>query len=329
MINLLLWVIVLLISIFFLAKSADWIADSAVQLTDKLNTTKVALGILLIPILYVLPEFLVTFFATAQGEFNIALGNIIGSNICNIGLMIGLSTMFTEIIIHRRMIIRDGIFMMITTISALALLSDGEISQFDGIVLLSLAVFYTINVYDQERRETPEEKEEERKEVIIELELLSKLTGKALEIKNVYVSFILGISVSLITSETLVRSAVNIASILGVSDLLIGMTVVAVGTSIADIATAIAASRKGYGELAVAGCLGANLFTIMIGLGLTSIIYPLSVSNGMLLFYGGTLLLITSLFFIYMMTKRIGKLKGFTLLFIYAAFLLLSIISEI
>ena len=329
MIDLVLWVAVLLISIFFLSKSADWTADSVVALTHKLNTTKVALGILLVSLIYIIPELLVSLLAAARGELEIAFGNIVGSNICNIAFMIGLSAVFSTLVVHRRMIIQDGIFLMVTTTSAFAFMLDGFVSQTEGVVLLSLAMFYVINVYEQEKTEAPEEKEREAVEIAIEFDLLTTLTGKRLEIRNAYVSFALGIIVSLITADLLVRSVVTIASILGASELLLGMTVVALGTSLADIATAVAASRKGHGDLAVAGCLGANLFTLMIVLGLTALINPLPVSSETLLLNGSVFLFITALFFIYMITMKIGKPKGLTLLFIYAVFLLLTIIAEI
>lgn len=329
MIDLVLWVAALLTSIFFLSKSADWTADSVVALTHKLHTTKVAIGILLVSLLYILPELLVSLFAVARGELEIAFGNIVGSNINNIAFMIGLSAMFSTLVVHRRMIIRDGIFLMVATISAFAFMLDGFVSQTEGIVLLSLAVFYIINVYEQEKIEAPEEREREAKEIAIEIDLLTTLTGKRLEIRNAYVSFAIGIIVSLITADLLVLSVVNIASILGASELLLGVTVVALGTSFADIATAVAASRKGHGDLAVAGCLGANLFTIMIVLGLTALINPLSVSSETLLMNGSIFIFITALFFVYMITMRIGKLKGLTLLFIYMVFLLLVIAAEI
>jgi len=198
------------------------------------------------------------------------------------------------------------------------------VSQTEGIVLLSLAVFYIINVYEQEKIEAPEEREREAKEIAIEIDLLTTLTGKRLEIRNAYVSFAIGIIVSLITARARAR-----ASILGASELLLGVTVVALGTSFADIATAVAASRKGHGDLAVAGCLGANLFTIMIVLGLTALINPLPVSSETLLMNGSIFIFITALFFVYMITMKIGKLKGLTLLFIYMVFLLLAIVAEI
>jgi len=329
MIDLVLWTLVMLISIFFLSKSADWTADSVVALTRKLNTTKVALGILLVSLLYILPELLVSLLAVVQGEPEIAFGNIVGSNIGNIAFMIGLSSMFSTLVVYRRVIVRDGIFLMVATLSAFAFMLDGVVSQTEGMVLLSMAVFYIINVYEQEKIEAPEERERETAEVAIEFDLLTTLTGKRLEIRNAYVSFALGIIVSLITADLLVRSAVNIASILGASELLLGMTVVAMGTSLADIATALAATRKGHSDLAVAGCLGANLFTLLIVLGLTALINPLLVSSETLFLSGTIFLVITSLFFIYMITMKIGKWKGLTLLVIYLIFLVLTIAAEI
>jgi len=324
-----LWTLVMLISIFFLSKSADWTADSVVALTRKLNTTKVALGILLVSLLYILPELLVSLLAVVQGEPEIAFGNIVGSNIGNIAFMIGLSSMFSTLVVYRRVIVRDGIFLMVATLSAFAFMLDGVVTQTEGVVLLSLAVFYIINVYEQEKIEAPEERERETAEVAVEFDLLTTLTGKRLEIRNAYVSFALGIIVSLITADLLVRSAVNIASILGASELLLGITVVALGTSLADIATAVAATRKGHSDLAIAGCLGANLFTLLIVLGLTALINPLLVSSETLFLSGTIFLVITSLFFIYMITMKIGKWKGLTLLVIYMVFLVLTIVAEI
>jgi len=217
MIDLVLWAFLFLVSLFFLAKSADWTADSVVALTHKLNTTKIALGILLVSLLYILPELLVSLFAITQGENEIAFGNIIGSNIGNIAFMIGLSSLLATLVVHRRMIVRDGIFLMVATIATFAFMLDGVVSQTEGIVLLALAVFYIINVYEQEKIEAPEERKTETEEIAVRIELLTRLTGRHYEIKNPYLSFTLGILVSLITAHVLVLSVVNIASILGVS----------------------------------------------------------------------------------------------------------------
>jgi cation:H+ antiporter len=329
MIDLILWAFLFLVSIFFLSKSADWTADSVVALTHKLNTTKIALGILLVSLLYILPELLVSLFAITQGENEIAFGNIIGSNIGNIAFMIGLSTLFATLLVHRRMIVRDGIFLMVATIATFAFMLDGVVSQTEGIVLLALAVFYIISVYEQEKIEAPEERKTETEEIVIRIELLTRLTGRHYEIKNPYLSFTLGILVSLITAHVLVLSVVNIASILGVSELVLGMTVVALGTSLADIATAVAAARKGHGDLAVAGCLGANIFTLLIVMGLTTLINPLYVSNESLWLNGSMFLITATLFFVYMITMKIGKLKGIILLLAYAIFLALTIITQV
>jgi cation:H+ antiporter len=329
MIDLILWAFLFLVSMFFLSKSADWTADSVVALTHKLNTTKIALGILLVSLLYILPELLVSLFAITQGENEIAFGNIIGSNIGNIAFMIGLSTLFATLLVHRRVIVRDGIFLMVATIATFAFMLDGVVSQTEGIVLLALAVFYIINVYEQEKIEAPEERKTETEEIVIRIELLTRLTGRHYEIKNPYLSFTLGILVSLVTAEFLVLSVVNIGSILGVSELVLGMTVVALGTSLADIATAVAAARKGHGDLAVAGCLGANIFTLLIVMGLTTLINPLYVSNESLWLNGSVFLITATLFFGYMITMKIGRLKGMILLLAYAIFLALTIITRV
>jgi cation:H+ antiporter len=329
MVVLILWVLLSVVSIFFLSKSADWTADSVVALTHKLNTTKIALGILLVSLLYILPELLVSLFAITQGENEIAFGNIIGSNIGNIAFMIGLSTLFATLLVHRRMIIRDGIFLMVATIATFAFMLDGVVSQTEGIVLLALAVFYIINVYEQEKIEAPEERKAETEEIAIRIELLTRLTGRHYEIRNPYLSFTLGMLVSLVTAEVLVLSVVNIASILSVSELVLGMTVVALGTSVADIATAVAAARKGHGDLAVAGCLGANIFTLLIVMGLTTVISPLHVSSESLWLNGSVFLITATLFFGYMITMKIGKIKGIILLIAYAVFLALTIVTQV
>lgn len=323
-----LWVAVLALSVFFLSKSADWTADSVVALTRELKTTRVAVGILLLSLFYSLPELLVSTIAAAQGKVEIAFGNVVGSNIGNIALMIGLSSMFSTLTVHRRMIVRDGIFLVVTTVSAVAFMLDGVVSRIEGMVLLSLASFYIVNVYEQEKLAAPEEKEHETGEIAIMFDFLTSFTGKRIEIRNAYVSFTLGIVVSLATAELLVRSVVNIAALLGITEMLLGTTVVALGTSLADISTAVAASRKGHGDLAVAGCLGANLFTLLFVLGLTALLSPLPVSTETLLLNGGVLLIITILFFVYMLSMKIGRLKGLSLLLIYMVFLILTVLYE-
>jgi len=328
-IDLVLWVLVLIASIFMLSKSADWTADSVLALGHQLKTTKIALGLILVSMLYVLPELLVSLLAAVEGEYEIAFGNIIGSNIGNIAFMIGLPAMFSTLLVPRRMIVRDGIFLMVATIASFAFMLDGMVSQTEGLVLLSLSVFYIINVFEQEKLEAPEERKMEMEEVAIRSELLTTLIGRSIEVKSPHASFALGIIVSLVSADLLVRSTVSIAGILGTSELLLGMFVVGLGTSLADIATAIAAARKGHGDLAIAGCLGANLFTLLIVLGLTALISPLPILKETFLLSGCVFIAMTSMFFVYMITMKIGKLKGLTLLLVYMVFLVLSVILEV
>ncbi|MCJ7740395.1 hypothetical protein MUP32_03700, partial [Candidatus Microgenomates bacterium] len=155
----------IIISIILISKGSDWLTDSLIPIAKKLKTTNISVGLILISVVVSLPEILVAVYTALTGYFDIGLGVALGSIICNIGLMTGLSALIKPLKVTRNMILRDGIFSLVVPILILALSHDGQITRIDGLALFLLFIPYLTNVFLQEKGIAREEFREEKRDV--------------------------------------------------------------------------------------------------------------------------------------------------------------------
>jgi cation:H+ antiporter len=214
------------------------------------------------------PEMVVSALAASQGNAGIALGNAYGSNITNIALILGVTALISPIAVHSQVLRKELPILAMATALAAWQLWDGEISRLDAIVLL--AVFGGLMAWTiwQGLR---------KKEDVLGSEMEQELDVRAMPMRRAVFWLMVGLALLIVSSRILVWGAVEIAYGFGVSDLIIGLTIVAVGTSLPELASSIIASRKGEHDIALGNILGSNLFNTLAVVGIAGTIHPMVV----------------------------------------------------
>jgi cation:H+ antiporter len=314
----------LLVGIFLIDIGSDYSAKSLSAVAKKLGTTKIAIGLTLVSIVVSLPEILVVIYTQLNGYVNIGLGTIIGSIMANIGLMAGLVAMFKPIKTDRGTIFRDGIFALFVAIIVFVLGFDGNVSGTDGTVLLLMFIPYLLNVWNEERMKSKLVKEEELKEVELELKAIGIVFGK---IKAGMFSFIFGISVLLFGAYVFSEALVSIAKNSGISEIVIGLTFGAIGTSIPNFASAFKAHYEEYEGVALSETLGSNVFTLLVTLGIMGLLNGVAVANSWIIFDIPAMIIMSAALIIFMGTKNsISRFEGSILFLSYIIFLSIQIL---
>jgi len=305
----------LILGILLCGKGSDWLTDSLIPLARKLGVSGVYMGLILVSVTISLPEILISIYATLQGHSAISLGVVIGSIICNIGLMTGLCAIVRPLHVHTTVILRDGIFSIVIPILIFAVASSGGISRFEGFAFLLLFVAYALNVYLQEKRVSRKEKREEAREIALEMRLIGFDFGK---MRPGLVSFLVGVAVLLIGSFLFGHQLIFLAQRSGIGDLAIGLTLGALGPSIPNIMAAWNATMKGKGEIAVTETFGSNIFTLLVTLGISALIAPIVIPPQWLTFDLPVMVLMSTMLFVFVFTKRVvTRLEGMILLTCY------------
>jgi cation:H+ antiporter len=212
------------------------------------------------------PELAVGVRASLVGEMNeidVALGNVLGSNIANVLLILGLGAVFAPLVVRRQLVIFDLPLMLGVSVILLILSLDGSIDQIEGLMLVMGIVAYTVWTIYQSRKDAGLQQEATR----------HTPAGSSSLPKNLLYA-VFGLGMLVVGSDWLVNGATAVARALGVSELIIGLTIVAVGTSLPEVATTVAAALKGERDLAVGNAVGSNIFNILLVLGTTSMLAP-------------------------------------------------------
>jgi len=313
------------IGLFLILKGSELVTDAAVPLARFLDTTYVAVGLVLVSVLLSLPELFVSVSAMLKGHSGIGIGVIIGSIIVNLGLIIGISAVIRPLKIPRHVITRDSVFMLIATmVVSLIVLEDFQVTQRDGIVFLLLFIPYLVNIHEQEKALALKERKRESEMITKTLQFTGKIAGTEIVIHDSRVIFVAGIGMLLLGTEFFTESLITLASGLGVSEILIGLTLGALGPSIPNLAAALQAVRRGYDELAVSETIGSNIFTLLITLGIIAIARPFQIDVITAVVTAPALLLVTVAFFVFTLKGTITRIDGATLI----AFYLIAMAAE-
>ncbi|OGE77931.1 MAG: hypothetical protein A2751_02710 [Candidatus Doudnabacteria bacterium RIFCSPHIGHO2_01_FULL_46_14] len=314
----------ILLSILLIGKGSDWLTDSLIPVAKRLGVSGVSVGLILVSIAVSLPEILVAVYTTLKGFSDVTLGVILGSIFVNIGLMTGLSAMVRPLKVTKNLILRDGVFSLVVPILVLAVGLQGEITRAEGFAFVLLFIPYSINVFLQERQKTSEQRSQDVKEVEISLDLLGFDIGK---IKSGWLSFILGVGVLLAGAQLFGSQLISIVEEFHVNQLIIGFTLGAFGPSIPNIMAAYKAAKKDMGEIAVSETLGSNIFTLLVTLGITAMLSPISLAPQWIKFDLPALLVLSAMLFFFTITKRaISRFEGAVLLFSYLIIVTVQIV---
>ncbi|HOO63047.1 MAG TPA: calcium/sodium antiporter [Synergistaceae bacterium] len=309
----------LIFGLIFLIWSADYFVDGAVATAHQLGMPHLLVGMLIVGFGTSAPEMIVSAFSALQGNPGLALGNAYGSNVANIALILGVTALLSPIAVHPQVMRRELPLLMGATVFAMLQLLNGEISRTDALLLL--AVFFLImgfSVYKGMKGGPPE--------ILLSEDPEELISEASLPLSKALFKLVIGLAVLMGSSKALVWGAVLVAHALGVSDLIIGLTVVAIGTSLPELASSVAAIRKGKSDIALGNVLGSNLFNTLAVVGIAGVIHPIAVDPEVLsrdcLVMGG----LTLLLFAFCKGSRktrgsITRLEGFLLCTMYASYL--------
>ncbi|MDF1496785.1 MAG: calcium/sodium antiporter [Patescibacteria group bacterium] len=312
--------ILLALGFVLLVKGADMLVDGSVELAKRLRISNLLIGLTIVSFGTSLPEMVVNLFASAGGNTELAIANIIGSNIANIFLILGTAALIMPLCVPKGTVWREVPFSLLAIIVLAILANDGLLNGFgvdlisrsDGMVMMLFLVLFMYYIYHVAKND--------RKKKFVNIE-----EGISIPRSLLYLG--LGLAGLVVGGNWVVNGAVSVAEALGISTTLIGLTVVAIGTSLPELVTSVVAAYKKNTELAVGNAVGSNIFNILWILGLSAIIRPLpfaSSSNFDVLM----VVLATFLLFTWMFVGKkhtLQRWQGVLFLFLYAGYIMLVI----
>ena len=293
-----------------LVLGADRFVTGAAGTARALGVPPLIIGLTIVGIATSMPEVLVGGVAAWDEKTRIAIGNALGSNIANVGLVLGATALFTPLLVQSQTLTREFILMCAAMLLALLVMLDLSLSRGDGLLLLAvlaLMLFWIVRKARQDARSAPQEEE---------MKQLPSLSKSATLI-------LVGLVILLGGAELLVRGAVYIAREIGVDDLVIGLTIVAVGTSLPELAASLMSVAKKEIDIAIGNIIGSNMFNMLMVLGIPCIIYPDTFGKEVLLrdfpIMAGLTLLMGWMVF-YSSKDRFSRLEGTVLLLCFAGY---------
>lgn len=257
-------VLLLILGIVFLYYGADALIRGSASYALRMGLPPIVIGLTVVGYSTGMPELIVSIQASFLGRGEIALGNVIGSNICNIGLILGISALLKPIEVKKQIVRIDAPIMIFVSLMVPLFLFDGYLSRWKGIIFLAGLIIYTVwvIVYCESHEEETEEVPKLNKNVLVD-----------------WLFIIAGLFGMWLGAKFFVSGAVMVAKLLGVSDAVIGLTVIAFGTSLPELATSVIAIIKNHRDLAVGNIIGSNIFNILAIIGVTSLLSPFHVAE--------------------------------------------------
>ncbi len=317
-------VLAIVVGLGLLVWSADRFVEGAASTARYFGMPPLLVGMVIVGMGTSAPEMTVSVLAASQGSPGIALGNAYGSNITNIALILGLTALISPIIVHSQVVRKELPILMGVTLLAAWQLWDGEVSRADATVLLlvfAALMAWTIWQGMRSKRDS------------LGQEIEAELSEHEMPIRHALMWTVIGLVVLIISSRLLVWGAVDIAQSLGVSDMIIGLTIVAVGTSLPELASSVIAARKGEHDIALGNIIGSNLFNTLAVVGLAGVIHPMAVdaevfSRDILVMIGLTFLLFVMAYaFNKQRSGRINRIEGGFLMLCYVSYTSYLIVS--
>ena len=256
--------------VVLLLAGAEGLVRGASALALRLGITPIVVGLTVVAIGTSSPELVVSVQAALAGQGGVAIGNVVGSNVANLGLIVGLSAALSPMRVDRGLTRQDMPVMLGAMVLLAAFLLDGELARWEGGLLLTGAVVYTVWKIRASRRSVREEAE------AVPPEVAAVLADTQPGFKRHVLFVVGGIALLVYGSELLLDGAISIATALGVSEAVVGLTLVALGTSLPELATTVVAARRGEGEIALGNAVGSNIYNVLSVLGPAALAAPMA-----------------------------------------------------
>ncbi len=310
-------ILLLAVGMLLLIKGADFFVEGASSVARAMKIPALIIGLTLVSIGTSMPELSVSVTSAIAGNNDICFGNVIGSNIFNTFVVIGASTLFVKLTVSKEMKFYDipilcAIYLIVAAFSFLT--SPGSIDQIESAILLVIFVAYIIYLILRAKRSaTPEEEEGE------EPKKQRKWYLNALLIVGGLVMIILG-------GDFVVDNASELAKACGMSELLVGLTIVAIGTSLPELVTSMIAAKKGEHDIAVGNAIGSSLFNATFILGASGIIRPIGIEMSSIVDYAAMLLSAVLVWLFAAKSNKVNKWQGISMIVIYAGYMVYAVI---
>ncbi len=262
-----LWTFILAAGIALLVKGADWFVDGASALAARLGIPQLIIGLTVVAMGTSIPEAAVSISAVIKNNADITIGNVVGSNILNILIILGLSAVIATLAVEKSTVKYELPFL--TGISILLIIQglDGKIDLMDGIVQLILFVLYLVYLFVSAKKKSTESKAKAPDQ-------------KCRTAWQIILLCILGLALTVVGSNLAVDAACGIAKKVGMSERFIGLTIVALGTSLPELVTSVTAAKRGQSEIAIGNIVGSNIFNILFVVGISACIHPVAFAKG-------------------------------------------------
>lgn len=296
--------------------------DSAVSIAEVLRVPKMIIGIVLVGFATTAPEFAVSVQSAYLGHPEIALGNAVGSVICDDAVAMALAAVLAPvpILIDSRILKSAGVFLIGIDVISYAMSLNGTFGRLEGAVLVFLLAGYIYFVYSTEKKRRSEE------ETIVEEGFATSVMNPARGLRKQLILFLVALTGVIIASRLIIWSCVNIARYFDIPEVIIGLTIIAIGTSLPEISTCVTAALKGEGEIAAGDIIGADILNVLWIIGVSSVVNPMHVSTKIINFMFPWMLLIVGTMLLSMRIHyRMGKAKGIILLFLYLIYMIMTI----
>jgi len=307
---------------------AEWLVKGSSRLARSLGVRPMIIGLTVVAFGTSAPELIISLVSSIQGKSMIAVGNVIGSNICNIALILGLAALFNPLTCRRSVIRRDIPIMLGISFYLLLLSLDSWLGRIEGATLLGGIILYVYYNYWISRKESREEADRPSETLETETNAVPPAGSRTRQI----VIVIVGIAGVVVGAQVVVDSAVKIMAILGVGEKFIGLTMVAFGTSLPELTTSVIAAAKKEMDISIGNLVGSNVFNIMCVLGAASLANPIPipgglVESGLLVDYG--VMMLTGVLPWIMMRRSLTLTRkdGLILLLCYGVYILYLVVN--
>ena len=285
----------------------------SVELSYKLSIPKIIIGMTIVSFATSAPELIVSLNATMMGYSDFALGNVLGSNIANLGLVLGIVVIIYPITIKRRFYYTDfPLLIFSTAVFYLFIASNSEISRTEGIIMLVLILLILFYLFYYQKPDTST--------------LDKDLSLGKEKVSTSFFLLVISAAILWLGAETLIKSSISVANKFNVSERIISITMVAIGTSIPELAASVAASLKKHNDLAIGNLIGSNIFNLLVVIGITSIVNPITgidfdiISKDMIWVVVFSFILLPLVYF--HKRNKLNRIKGIILLAMYIAFII-------
>lgn len=305
--NVWLQIIVLVVGIVVVLEGAEWLTGGAVAVAGRMGVPQIVIGLTVVAMGTSMPEFCVSLVSALKGTPDLAVGNVVGSNIFNALLIVGVAAMVAPITILRSTVRKDIPFALGASAVLYAMCFDGTISRLDAAVLFVLFLIFMVVTVRGAKGGSGSEADD--------------AGAKPVSTPRAIVLMACGLACLIVGSQAFVDNASALARTLGVSDAVIGLTIVAGGTSLPELATSVVAARQGNSGIAIGNVLGSNVFNILMILGITGLVSPMHIS-GITPVDLAMMVISMLLLWLFSFTKyTITRWEGFVLAFIFVGYI--------